>query len=421
MGTLVDLQKRPMPDDPELAGFLDTGLAEPPAFDPMWFDRLLLWAADHDVSDVTIQAGNFVFVERFGRLSPITRQRWSAAEAYGCAQAIYGDNAPSQLAQGEDIDCSYEIRRGRQDLARFRVNMTAARAVREWGLEITIRTIPTTPPTLDQLDLPTDLRAHLAFEQGLVIVTGPTGSGKTTLLGAIIRALLEQPDSHRKIIAYESPIEYVYDAVPRSRALIAQHEIGVHLQSFAAGVRNSLRRKPMVILVGESRDADTIDAMILAAQTGHLVYTTAHTNSVPETLTRLVEPFPVSEREGRLAGLLDSLRLIVTQRLVRTVDGRRAAAREYLHFTQAEKDRLAEVPFRQVARVARELVRQKGRPLTLDLHALHDAGRLSDTEFHHYREVGTQLDPLGGVAITRCADPSDPADPADHGDPHDGR
>ena len=83
-----------------------------------------------------------------------------------------------------------------------------------------------------------------------------------------------------------------------------------------------------------------------------------------------------------------------------------------MHFTQAEKDRLAEAPFRQVARVARELVRQKGRPLTLDLHALHDAGRLSDTEFHHYREVGTQLDPLGGVAVTVHANP---------GDPHDGR
>ena len=139
MGTLVDLQKRPTPDDPELAGFLDPGLAEPPAFDPVWLDRLLLWAADHDVSDVTIQAGNFVFVERFGRLSPITRRRWSAAEAYGCAQAIYGDNAPSQLAQGEDIDCSYEIRRGRQDLARYRVNMTAARAVRDevnWEMKV---------------------------------------------------------------------------------------------------------------------------------------------------------------------------------------------------------------------------------------------------------------------------------------------
>lgn len=412
MGTLVDLQKPSLSDDPELVGFLDCGLAEPPAFDPTWLNHLLLWAADNHVSDITIQAGNFVFVERFGRLHPITRRRWSAAEAYGCAQAIYGDNAPSQLAQGEDIDCSYEIRRGREDLARYRVNMTAARAPREWGLEITIRTIPTTPPTLEQLDLPADLRPHLAFEQGLVIVTGPTGSGKTTLLGAIIRSLLEQPDSHRKIITYESPIEFVYDAVQRSHALIAQHEIGVHLKSFAAGVRNSLRRKPMVILVGESRDADTIDAMILAAQTGHLVYTTAHTNSVPETLTRLVEPFPVSEREGRLAGLLESLRLIVTQRLIRTLDGRRAAVREYLHFTQTEKDRLAEVPFRQVARVARELVQQKGRPLTVDLRALHAAGRLSDEELHHYREVGTQLqlDPLGGVAATVHADPGDSPD-----------
>ena len=400
MATLIDLQQHEVPDDPDLVGFLNTGLPEPPAFDPVGFDHLLLWATDHQVSDVTIQAGNFVFVERFGRLRPITRRRWTAAEAYQCAQAIYGDNAPSQLAQGYDIDCSYEIRRGRQDLARYRVNMTAARAAREWGLEITIRTIPTTPPTLDHLDLPADLCAHLAFEQGLVIVTGPTGSGKTTLLGAIIRHLLEQPDSHRKIIAYESPIEFVYDSVHRSHALIAQHEIGIHLKSFAAGVRNSLRRKPMVILVGESRDAETIDAMVLAAQTGHLVYTTAHTNSVPETLTRLVEPFPVSEREGRMAGLLESLRLIVTQRLVRTLDGQRAPVREYLHFTQAEKDRLADAPFRQIARVARDLVRQKGRPLTVDLQALHAAGRLSDAELHHYREVGTQLDPLGDVAAT---------------------
>ena len=398
MGALVDLRKTPVPDDPELAGFLDTGLAELPAFDRDWFDRLLLWATDGEVSDITVQAGNFVFVERFGRLAPVTRRRWTAAEAYRCAQAIYGDNAPSQLARGEDIDCSYEIRRGRHDLARYRVNMISMRAPRERGLEITLRTIPTTPPTLDGLDLPADLRAHLVFEQGLVIVTGPTGSGKTTLLGAIVRHLLEQPDSHRKIIAYEWPIEFVYDFVRRTHALIAQHEIGVHISSFAAGVRNSLRRAPGVILVGEARDAETIDAMILAAQTGHLVYATTHTNSVPETLPRLVEPFPVSEREGRMAGLLESLRLIVTQRLARTTDGRRAPVREYLHFTQAEKDALADAPFRQIARVARGLVQQKGRPLALDLQALYAAGRLSPSEFENYREVGTQPDPAGGAA-----------------------
>ena len=116
----------PVPDDPELAGFLSTGLLEPPTFDRDYFHGLLLWAMDHQVSDITIQAGNFVFVERYGPLAPVTRRRWTAAEAYRCAQAIYGDNAPSQLARGEDIDCSYEILRGRHDLVRYRVNMVAA-------------------------------------------------------------------------------------------------------------------------------------------------------------------------------------------------------------------------------------------------------------------------------------------------------
>lgn len=397
--TALSLGKTPA--DPELVGWLDTGLADPPAFQAAHLNALLVWATDHEVSDITIQAGNFIFVERFGRLAPVTRRRLSAAETYRCAQALYGDNAPSQLASGHDIDCSHEIRRGRHDLTRYRVNMTPARAPRERGLEITIRPIPTTPPLLDDLHLPAELRAHLVFEQGLVLMTGPTGSGKTTLLGAVIRELLEQPDSHRKIITYEAPIEFVYDFVPRSHALIAQHEIGVHLPSFAAGVRNSLRRKPMVILVGEARDAETIAAMTEAAMTGHLVYTTSHTNSVPETLRRLVAAFPAEERDGRLSDLLEALRCIVTQRLVRTTDGRRTAVREYLVFTQAIKDAILGQPVARVIGTTRRCVRQFGRPLTLDLEQLHQAGRIDDREYQAFREVGTQqIDPLSGTAIT---------------------
>ena len=412
MAEVNTLGKKLALDDLDLRGWLDTGLSEPPAFDRQHFRDLLLWATDHDVSDITIQAGNFVFVERFGRLTPVTRRRWSAAEAYQCAQEIYGANADSQLGSGQDIDCSYEIRRGRHDLARYRINMTAARAPLMRGLEITLRTIPTTPPTLDSLNLPPDLRGNLMFEQGLVLITGPTGSGKTTLLGAIVRSLLEQPESHRKIITYEWPIEFVYDFVPRSHALIAQHEMGgVHLRDFAAGVRNSLRRKPMVILVGEARDAETIDAMILAAQTGHLVYTTAHTNSVPETLSRLIEPFPAHERESRLAALLGSLRCVVTQRLARTTDGRRAPVREYLHFEQGIKDALLEVEWKKVVPTAREFVRRQGRPLTADLNALRAAGRISVEEFHHFREVGTQLDLPGGVATASIS----PGENSPHG------
>ena len=371
---------------------IDTGLPEPIRYTAQALDAVLTWASDHEVSDITLQSGNPIFVERFGRLGSITRRRLPAPELYHLAQIIYGDNAPSQLASGQDIDCSYEIKLDRRDLRRFRVNMTAIRAGRERGLEITLRTIPTTPPTLDSLELPDSLRQSLVFEQGLVLITGPTGSGKTTLLAAIIRSLLEQAESHRKILTYEAPIEYVYDAIPRAHALIAQHEIGVHLPSFAAGVRNSLRRKPMVILVGEARDAATISAAAEAAMTGHLVYTTVHANSVPETLRRMVSVFPAEEREGRLMDILEALQTIVTQRLVRTTDGQRTAIREYLRFTASIKDEILARPTAQVVSATRKAVLDFGRPLTADLDELKAAGRIDTREYALFRGLGTQLE-----------------------------
>jgi defect-in-organelle-trafficking protein DotB len=291
--------------------------------------------------------------------------------------------------------------------------MTAVRAGRERGVEITVRTIATTPPALDRLDLPPDLRASLVFEQGLVLITGPTGSGKTTLLAAIIRHLLEDPHLHRKILTYEAPIEYVYDFVPRVHASIAQHEIGVHLPSFSAGVRNSLRRKPMVILVGEARDAETMTAVVDAAMTGHLVYTTTHTNSVPDTLRRLVSVFPAEGRDGRLADLLEALQIIVTQRLALTTDGRRAAVREYLRFTPEIKDALLAQPPAQVMAATRRWVRERGRPLTADLDALWGAGRIDEREYRLFRGLGTQT-----VSIPRTSSGwPDAAEPGGDGGP----
>lgn len=398
-------------NDPELIGLLDTGIAEPPAFDRDFFDRLLLWATDREVSDLTFQTGNFVFVERFGRLAPVTRRRWTAAETYRCAQVIYGDNAPSQLAKGKDIDCSYEIRRARNDLARYRVHMVSMRAPRERGVEITIRTIPTTAPTLDSLNLPPGLREHLIFEQGLVLVTGPVGSGKTTLLEAIVRYLQELRESHRKIVCLCSPIEYVDDFIQRTHATIARHEIGVHLEDYASGVRGTLRRKPGVVVIGEARDAATIDAMTQVALTGSMVYATTHTNSVPETLRRLVVPFPFHEQDLRWVDLLEPLRCVLTQRLVRTTDGLRTPVREFLYFTPAMKDPILAVrPERRTA-VIRDFVRKDGQPLSVDLNALYTAARISEAEYHNFRDVGTQLDPPGGPA----------ADPGGGGEDSDGR
>ena len=172
---------------------------------------------------------------------------------------------PANWPRARTSTAPTKLPRGRHDLARYRVNMIAARAPRgaRPGNHAAHHPHDAADPGPPQPAA--RLAGQLVFEQGLVLVTGPTGLGQDHFAGAIIRHLLEQPDSHRKILTYEAPIEFVYDFVPRSHALIAQHEIGVHLPSFAAGVRNSLRRKPMVILVGEARDAETIDALLLAA------------------------------------------------------------------------------------------------------------------------------------------------------------
>src|SRR3990167_3604701 len=139
------------------------------------------------------------------------------------------------------------------------------------GLQITARTIPSDPPTLAEMELPKPILEAIAPEQGVVYITGATGSGKSTLLAAIIRDIAESIESHRKILTYEAPIEFVYDSVEKISSIVSQSEIPRHLPSFAAGVRNALRRKPRLILVGEARDPETISAVMEAAMTGHPV------------------------------------------------------------------------------------------------------------------------------------------------------
>ena len=181
------------------------------------------------------------------------------------------------------------------------------------------------------------------------------GSGKSTLLASIIRELVEREDSHRKVLTYEAPIEFVYDMLNKPTAIISQAEIPRHLPSFAAGVRNALRRSPGLILVGESRDTETISASIEAALTGHPVYTTLHSNGVPETIRRLVASFPADERVGRIIDILETVRLVIWQKLVPTVDGKRVALREYLVFDEHVRDELISAPADQIIQRTREL------------------------------------------------------------------
>jgi len=229
--------------------------------------------------------------------------------------------------------------------------------------------------------LPQVILDAIAPQEGVVYVTGATGSGKSTLLAAIIRELLETADSHRKILTYEAPIEFVFDEIEATSAIISQSEIPRHLPSFAAGVRNALRRKPRLIMVGESRDKETISATLEAALTGHPVYTTLHTTGVAETMRRLVTTYPADERHGRTVDILETIRLGIWQKLVPTVDGKRVALREYLIFDEAVRDKLLAGDPDKVTSATRKLLLEYGQPMIVDAKEKLKAGIIAKREY----------------------------------------
>lgn len=348
-------------------------------------------------SDITLQTGEPIFAEIYGRLKKITRRKLSNTEVGEILNAMYGPNGTAQIMSGKDVDTHFEIRPNRSDRYRFRINGTGCQVEGHDGIQITARTIPGDPPTLESMNLPPVILDAIAPEQGVVYVTGATGSGKSTLLAAIIRNIAENAESNRKILTYEAPIEFVYDSVEKISSIISQSEIPRHLPSFAAGVRNALRRKPRLILVGEARDSETISAVMEAAMTGHPVYTTLHSNGVAETVRRLVTTFPPEEREGRTIDIIETLRLIISQRLVPTLDGKRVALREYLVFDEKIRDVLLETDITRITAVVRKLVREQGRTMAVDAKEKFDAGIIDERLYRVIVEQTKREDKEAGL------------------------
>jgi len=344
-------------------------------------NEILMHSVKFGASDITIQTGESIFAEIYGRLYRVTRRRLSNTEVGEVINEMYGPNGMAQIMSGKDIDTHYEIRPNRSERYRFRINATGCQVEGHDGLQITARTIPSDPPKLSSMNLPENILQAITPDQGVVYVTGATGSGKSTLLSAIIREIAENPDSNRKVLTYEAPIEFVYDSVEKISSIVSQSEIPRHLPSFAAGVRNALRRKPRLILVGEARDAETISAVMEAAMTGHPVYTTLHSNGVAETLRRLVTSFPSEERHGRTIDIIETIRLIISQRLVPTTDGKRVALREYLIFDEKIRDLLLEVDPENVTSMTRKLLREHGQTMEQDARAKMEAGLITERQY----------------------------------------
>lgn len=345
--------------------------------------RLLVHCEGLPFSDLTLQTNEPALAEVYGRFTAVTRRRLNNAEVAGMLSDMYGPNGPAQLASGKDVDTQYEVRPDRDTRYRYRVNATGIYVDGSEGIQITIRSIPTEPPVLANMQVEPAIWENCAPKQGMVLVTGATGSGKSTLLAAVIRALAEDPEGHRKILTYEAPIEFVYDAVEKPSTVIGQTQIPQQLPNFAAGVRNALRRKPSIILVGEARDPETIRAAIEASLTGHLVYSTVHSNGVAETIYRLINVFPQGERNFMAVNILEATRLIVSQTLVPSTDGKRVALREYLVIDDAVRDRLREVLATNIDRLVattRDLVRIHGQSFAQDAQTKFAAGRITQRQ-----------------------------------------
>jgi defect-in-organelle-trafficking protein DotB len=354
---------------------------EPNRFTPMHLDPLLEYCVKQNASDITFQTGEPVIVDIYGRLYKITNRKLTNTEVGDLLNIIYGPNGTTQILSGCDVDTHYEIRPTRIDRFRFRVNGTGCQVEGHAAIQVTLRTIPNEPPLLAELGLPQNILDAIAPRDGVVYVTGATGSGKSTLLAAIIRNIAEDPFSNRKILTYESPIEFVFDSIDKPSSVISQSEIPRNLPSFAAGVRNALRRTPRLILVGESRDIETMSAVLEAALTGHPVYTTLHANGVSETVRRLVGTFPPEERHGRSIDIIETLRLIIWQQLAPTVDGKRIALREYLIFDEEVRDQLLSVDPNQATSMTRRLVKERGQPMIVDAKRAFKEGRISERTF----------------------------------------
>lgn len=337
-------------------------------------DAMLLWCAQKRATDTTIQTDRPVYIEVDGTLYPITRRSLDSADMANILNRIYGPDALAKLASGHDLDLSYEVRPDRNTRYRFRTNITAILSKGRDSVQITMRSLPNLPPTMADLGIEQALIENWSPRQGLVLVTGPTGSGKTTLLAAGCRMLIERPQGCGKLLTYEAPIEFVYDAVTGPRSLVAQSEIPRHLPHFAAGIRNALRRKPNIILVGEARDRETMSAAIEAGQTGHLVFSTLHTTGVAATVRRIISVFEPAERTERAFAMMETLRLIVTQALVPKVGGGRIGLREYLVFDDNVREQLLDTPIERWTLETQRFLTRYGKTMEQSANEAFKAG-----------------------------------------------
>ena len=302
------------------------------------FKSVLKQAVDIKASDVHVSAGGPFRLRHRGDVQPLQGSpvltpadtAAIAAEIAVSARKTTAEATPEYLRRLTELDCSYSL----PSIGRFRVNVCSQRG----SLSIVLRTIADVIPQFEQLGLPPVLADIALEDRGLVLLTGTTGSGKTTTLASMVGYV--NRNRSRKIITIEDPIEYLHRD---DKSNVIQREVGSDTDSFEAALRAALRQDPDIIMIGEMRDRVTIDIALKAAETGHLVFSTVHTTDAPRTIARLIGVFDSTEQHVVRQRLSESLRAVVSQRLLPRADGSgRVVANEIMRHTATIEECIAD-------------------------------------------------------------------------------
>jgi len=281
-------------------------------------DALFKMMQQQGASDLHISTGAPPIFRLHGEMVRIKSPDLTNEQVQALLYEILTEEQIQHFEEKRDLDFAYAL----PELARFRGNILDTHR----GLAAVFRIIPSKILSADELNLPEGVRKMTRFKKGLVLVTGPTGSGKSTTLAAMIDLINSSRKEH--ILTLEDPLEFIHE---NKQSLINQRQIGRHSQSFTSALRAALREDPDIILVGEMRDLETIELAMSAAETGHLVFGTLHTNSAPKTIDRIIDVFPTDAQEQIRTMLGESLKGVVCQQLLKTADGKgRIAAFEIM-------------------------------------------------------------------------------------------
>lgn len=319
-------------------------------------DVLFNMMKEQGASDLHLSTGNPPIFRLHGEMVRLNFKPLGHEELKTILFEILTANQKEQFEATKDLDFAYSV----PDLARFRGNVL----MQHRGIAAVFRLIPGKVLSCDDLSLPDGVRRMTNFKKGLVLVTGPTGSGKSTTLAALIDHINSTRKEH--ILTLEDPLEFIHE---NKLSLLNQRQIGEHTESFSSALKAALREDPDIILVGEMRDLETIQLAMSAAETGHLVFGTLHTNTAAKTVDRIIDVFPTEQQQQVRAMLSESLKGVVCQQLLKTAEGKgRVAAFEIMFGTPAIANLIREAKTYQITSII-QTAKKDGMQL-MDQHLL---------------------------------------------------